>query len=88
MKATYDPVADAVYVYLRRPSISVARSEVLDDGRVVDFDESGNLVGVEILEVTQRGVRLLDLVDRFGLVDLKGDLQRLERLPPEQIAAG
>jgi uncharacterized protein YuzE len=88
MKATYDPEADAMYVYLRGPSITVARTAVLEDGRMVDFDEAGKPLGVEILEVKHRGVHLLDLVERFDLFGIQGDLERLERMPLDEIAAG
>ena len=88
MKATYDPEADAMYVYLRGPSNAVARTDVLEDGRVVDFDHAGRLLGVEILDVTHKGVHLLDLVERFQLFDVQGDLERLERMPLDEIAAG
>jgi uncharacterized protein YuzE len=79
MRLTYDEGADAIYVYARE-GCSVARSEILDDGRVVDLDAEGHLVGIEILDASSSGVRLSDLADRFGLQDRRPGLEALERL--------
>lgn len=77
MKFTYDDEADAVYVYVLEVS-TVASSEVLDDGRVIDLDEGGYLIGVEILDASQRGIRLADLIERFQLESVRGKLRNLE----------
>ena len=77
MRFTYDDEADAVYVYVLEGS-RVASSEVLDDGRVVDLDEGGRLIGVEIVEASQRGVRLADLIERFQLESVRSKLRNLE----------
>lgn len=77
MKFTYDDEADAVYVYVLEWS-TVANSEVLDDGRVIDLDEGGYLIGVEILDASQRGIRLADLIERFQLESVRGKLRNLE----------
>jgi uncharacterized protein YuzE len=76
MRFTYDDEVDALYVSFRE-DVPVARSDVLEDGRVVDFDDSGRPIGVEILG-TSTGVQLEDLAGRFGLVELRPNLQRLE----------
>jgi uncharacterized protein YuzE len=57
---TYDRTVDAAYVTLRRGR--VARSDALDEGRVVDYDKSGQALGVEFLGVHD-GVDLQDLPD-------------------------
>jgi uncharacterized protein YuzE len=77
MRFTYDDEADAVYVYVLEDGM-VASSEVLDDGRVIDLDEGGHLIGVEILEASERGVRLADLIERFQLESLRAKLRNLE----------
>jgi uncharacterized protein YuzE len=76
MRFTYDDEADAVYVYVLEDG-TVASSEVLDDGRVIDLDEGGHLIGVEI-EASERGVRLTDLIERFQLEGLRAKLRNLE----------
>lgn len=57
---------------------TVASSEVLDDRRVIDLDEGGRLIGVEVLEASQRGVRLADLIERFQLESVRAKLRNLE----------
>ena len=76
MRFTYDDEADAVYVYVLEDG-TVASSEVIDDGRVIDLDEGGHLIGVEILEASERG-GLADLIERFQLESLRAKLSNLE----------
>ena len=58
MKIEYSKTADALYVYFRE--IEIARSEDVQDGVVVDFDDEGQIVGIEILDVSSR-LSLADL---------------------------
>ena len=58
MKIEYSKTADALYVYFRE--IEVARSEDIQDGVVVDFDDQGQIVGIEILDVSSK-LSLADL---------------------------
>jgi uncharacterized protein YuzE len=53
MRVTYDPATGAAYLYLvdRIGPGEARRQEVVLDGRMVlDFDEGGKLLGIEILE--------------------------------------
>lgn len=59
MKIHVDEQADALY--LRLDESSVVESEEVEPGVVLDFDEQGNVVGIEIL----------GLKDREPPVDLK-----------------
>lgn len=52
MKIEYDPAADALYVRLGETKI--VESEQVQPGVILDFDESGKVVGVEILSASQR----------------------------------
>jgi uncharacterized protein YuzE len=54
---THDLEADAVYVYFREPGTLSARTEEVDEDRYVDYDESGALIGIELLGVSH-GVQL------------------------------
>jgi uncharacterized protein YuzE len=65
MKVRYDTDVDALYVPLR-PDVPVSRSVVVDANRVVDLDETGEAVGIEVLGASH-GLRLTDLADRYGL---------------------
>lgn len=44
----FDPAADAAYI--RFSAETVIESEEVSDGIVLDFDENGKIVGMEILE--------------------------------------
>lgn len=52
MKVTYDPVADAMYIYMSDKKKS-ARTEEVGDGLLVDFSGK-KLVGIEILDVSKK----------------------------------
>jgi uncharacterized protein YuzE len=47
MKLEYDPAADALYVRLNDQPI--IESEQIKPGIVLDYDEAGNVVGIEVL---------------------------------------
>ncbi len=51
MKIEYDPTADALYVRLSDQSI--IESEQIKPGIVLDYDEEGNVVGIEVLRVSK-----------------------------------
>jgi uncharacterized protein YuzE len=70
----FDPQADAIYVWLAAPGTSSHRTEALDDGRAVDYDDDGHPIGVEFLAVT-RGVDLADVPEADAISAL------LARLP-------
>lgn len=53
MKIEYDPIVDALYVRLGEAKI--IESEQVQPGVILDFDESGKVVGVEILSASKRG---------------------------------
>ena len=52
MKIEYDPVVDALYVRLSDSKIS--ESEQVQPGIVLDFDEAGKVVAVEVLNASKR----------------------------------
>jgi len=57
MRVTYDPAADAMYLYLTEPAAGrseVARTEEVAAGVMLDFDGEGQVIGVEILSVSRR----------------------------------
>jgi uncharacterized protein YuzE len=56
---TYDAEADAVYVYVRPPG-HVARTQVVDDSRMIDYAADGGIAGFEFLGVGG-GIDLRDL---------------------------
>ena len=52
MKIEYDQQADAMYIRLRAGS--VAESDEVRPGVVLDFDVEGQVLGIEILDVSKR----------------------------------
>jgi uncharacterized protein YuzE len=55
MRITYDPAADAMYLYLteRSGGPEVARTEEVAPGLMLDFDNDGRVIGIEVLSVSQ-----------------------------------
>ena len=52
MKVQYDPLADAMYIQLAEGT--VADSDEVRDGVVLDYDASGRVLGIEVLKLSQR----------------------------------
>ena len=52
MKVTYDPLADAVYIYLTTESQKVETTHMLAEGVAVDIGDKGKVVGFEILRAS------------------------------------
>ena len=52
MRARTDEAADALYIRLQESAI--VESEEVSPGVILDFDEDGRVVGIEILNVRQR----------------------------------
>ena len=71
MKIEYSKEADAIYVYFKEDY--VAKSTEIEDGVVIDFDGKGQLIGIEVLDVSQR----------FSLSDIVN--VNIENLPVEAV---
>lgn len=52
MKIEYDQQADAIYIRLKVGT--VAESEEVRPGVVLDFDAEGKVLGIEMLDVSER----------------------------------
>ena len=52
MKIEYDPKADAMYIRLANGAVS--DSDEVRPGVVLDFDAEGNVLGIEMLNVSLR----------------------------------
>lgn len=66
-KVSYDPVADALYIRVRDDKI--VDSLEIDEHVVIDFNERGEIVGVEVLDFSKSNVDL-DRIVREGLETL------------------
>ena len=61
MKIEYDKEVDALYVRLQEKY--VARTVEIEEGLNLDLDENGKLIGLEVLDATQR----YSLADIFNI---------------------
>jgi uncharacterized protein YuzE len=52
MKAHYDPEVDALAI--NWGDTSIAESDEVEPGVILDYDEAGNVVGVEILDAFKK----------------------------------
>lgn len=52
MRMRYSQEADAIYIRLKENKI--VNSDEISDGVIVDYDENGDVVGIEILWVSEK----------------------------------
>ncbi len=57
MRTSYDPEADAMFVWFGPEGVKSAETEEVAPGVMLDFDESGEVIGIEILYVSQRATK-------------------------------
>lgn len=58
MRVTYDSEAAAAYVYLLEPDGRRLVTEELGSGVLIDRDEEGEIMGIELLNVPGGGIEL------------------------------
>ncbi len=56
MRTSYDPEADAFYARFAPEPTEIAETREVAPGVMLDLDEAGNLVGIEVLSVGRRAV--------------------------------
>ncbi len=54
MKIRYNKQVDAIYIAFS--DIAIAESEGDERGIIIDYDREGEVVGIEILQVTKKGL--------------------------------
>jgi len=52
MEISYDKQADAMYIEFRKGEF--ARNKKIDDFTIIDLDNAGNILGIELLGVSKR----------------------------------
>jgi uncharacterized protein YuzE len=52
MEISYDKEADAVYIRFKEGQF--VRNKKLNDTTILDLDKSGNILGIELLQVSKR----------------------------------
>lgn len=69
MRLSYDPETDSLYIHLvERPSTD---SDEVADGVVLDFDESGGIVGIDVQHASQHADITRLLVSRLPFTELE-----------------
>jgi uncharacterized protein YuzE len=61
IKTSYDPEADAMFVWLAPERIKSVETQEVAPGIMLDFDAEGRVIGIEVLDVRGR-------VSRFSQV--------------------
>lgn len=79
MHYTYDPQADALYIYLREDA-PVSKTFQFDGQRNVDVDAQGDAVGIEVLSPGS-SFPIEDLITRFNLSGFKDFLESVSTTP-------
>jgi uncharacterized protein YuzE len=57
MRTTYDPEADALFLWFGPEGTSSANTEEVAPGIMLDFDIEGRVIGIEVLDVSERMAR-------------------------------
>jgi len=56
IRSTYDPEADAMFIRFAADGVASSRTEEVSPGVMLDFDTSGELIAIEVLDVRERAV--------------------------------
>jgi len=52
MEISYDKEADAMYIEFRKGEF--AKNKKIDDFTIIDLDQEGNILGIELLDASKR----------------------------------
>lgn len=59
-KVRYDSSLDVLYIRFREGN--VVDSDEIEDGLIIDYDNQGNIIGIEVLEFSKRRIDLNELI--------------------------
>lgn len=79
MEVTYSKLADAAYIRLSRKRASRVKGREVAPGLIVDLDEAGQAVGIEVLGLRSRGLELGQVEVRLEADESSGEWQSDER---------
>jgi len=57
MRTSYDPDSDAMFVWFGPEDMKSAGTQEVSPGILLDFDDEGRVIGIEILDVQKRIAR-------------------------------
>ena len=61
-KVRYDSSLDVLYIRFREGN--VVDSDEIEDGLIIDYDNQGNIIGIEVLEFSKRRIDLNELITK------------------------
>jgi len=53
MRIEYDPIRDLLYIYFSEPAIRAAETKTITPGVHADFDRTGKLIGIEVIDASE-----------------------------------
>ena len=68
-KVRYDSSLDVLYIRFREGN--VVDSDEIEDGLIIDYDNQGNIIGIEVLEFSKRRIDLNELITKGFRVVVK-----------------
>ena len=57
IRTSYDPEADAMFVWFGPEDSKSAETQEVAAGVMLDFDSDGRVIGIEVLDVSERMMR-------------------------------
>jgi uncharacterized protein YuzE len=54
MRTSYDPEVDAMFIWFGPENAKSTETEEVAPGVMLDFDDSGEVIGIEVLNVSRR----------------------------------
>ena len=60
MEFSFDKVANTLYIQFSRESVK--DTEEIEEGIIVDYSDSGHVIGVEILNYSNRNINLNQII--------------------------
>jgi uncharacterized protein YuzE len=54
IRTSYDPEADAMFVWFGPDGVKSASTKEVSPGIILDFDTEGRVIGIEVLDVSER----------------------------------
>jgi uncharacterized protein YuzE len=54
IRTSYDPETDAMFVWFGPEGVKSAGTEEVSPGITLDFDSEGRVIGIEVLDVSER----------------------------------
>ena len=57
IRTSYDPEVDAMFVWFGPEGVKSAGTQEVSPGIMLDFDGEGHVIGIEVLDVSERMMR-------------------------------